>query len=755
MKLYPPYIEGKLPAFIKAAPKTKITIPFQLNPLVGVNDIDKMVLVLKTISGQQVRGVIEGEPYYVYEENNQDIFRGYVDFILPDKNTEWPTEINIGQHYKAQVAFKKGSDIGYYSSVGIIKCIAQPTCNIEGLKTNEVVANPFSFTGVYNYDSSADNEKLYSCCFNIYDEDYNVYDTSGDIVHSANKTDGKDTWELNKNLQPNKIYYVQYSYLTQSNYQGSTLKYPIIEGLFDSADKWYNDLVLEVEAKNESGKNIVKVKQPVRPPEKDKVLPVNGSYKIVRTSNESNYTDWVDLFEFSVADQYISKPLVWEDYFLTHGVKYKYAIQRYNPQGVRLERGCISVPVLADFDDMFLFDGERQLRLAFNPKVSSFKTTILENKVDTLGGSYPFFYRNGNVAYKEFPISALISINMDENFDFLDEKKVNQLLNLSDGDIASKRGSTPSKINKPLSRNTELSTDNIRMERNFKMEVLNWLNDGKPKLFRSAVEGNFLVRLMNVSLSPNDTLGRMIHTFNANAYEIDTCDIRSLLKKEAFKPKTQALDICTSEDIVITNTEYKLPYNTHYVSLTVTGAADPKIDKFYRKPTTLEWAKEVRFNPVNAVYGKATWKELPSLLDYGEGHQDETKYCVLVNENEVNRAYYNYIYKNSINLDSFEIKTPLTLEMAKVDSLNQAYYIHSITVEGASMEKTFIFYNPSLKEPIIFNGGRAQGKEEESGKETVLINERANVCTIENPHNLSYILHCYKIKGGAQINAVG
>ena len=52
MKLYPPYIEGKLPAFVKATPKTKITIPFQLNPLVGVNDIDKMVLVLKTISGQ-------------------------------------------------------------------------------------------------------------------------------------------------------------------------------------------------------------------------------------------------------------------------------------------------------------------------------------------------------------------------------------------------------------------------------------------------------------------------------------------------------------------------------------------------------------------------------------------------------------------------------------------------------------------------------------------------------------------------------
>jgi hypothetical protein len=62
---------------------------------------------------------------------------------------------------------------------------------------------------------------------------------------------------------------------------------------------------------------------------------------------------------------------------------------------------------------MFLFDGKKQLRIAFNPKVSSFKTTLQEAKIDTLGGKYPFFYRNGALAYKEFPISGLISINMD------------------------------------------------------------------------------------------------------------------------------------------------------------------------------------------------------------------------------------------------------------------------------------------------------------------------------------------------------
>jgi hypothetical protein len=70
-------------------------------------------------------------------------------------------------------------------------------------------------------------------------------------------------------------------------------------------------------------------------------------------------------------------------------------------------------PVIADFEDIFLYDGARQLKVRFNPKVSSFKNTVLETKVDTIGGKYPFIFRNGNVRYKEFPISGLISYLAD------------------------------------------------------------------------------------------------------------------------------------------------------------------------------------------------------------------------------------------------------------------------------------------------------------------------------------------------------
>jgi hypothetical protein len=69
---------------------------------------------------------------------------------------------------------------------------------------------------------------------------------------------------------------------------------------------------------------------------------------------------------------------------------------------------------------------------------------------------------------------------------------------------------------------------NIATERDFKLEVLEWLNNGEPKLFRSPTEGNYIVRLMNISLSPNDTLGRMLHTFSATAYEIAEWSFKNL-----------------------------------------------------------------------------------------------------------------------------------------------------------------------------------------------------------------------------------
>ena len=93
--------------------------------------------------------------------------------------------------------------------------------------------------------------------------------------------------------------------------------------------------------------------------------------------------------------------------------------------------------------------------------------------------------------------------------------------------------------NKPINKTSQLSMENIAAERNYKLEVYEWLTNGQLKLFRSPTEGNYVIRVMNVSLSPNDTLGRMLHSFSATGYEAADCDLESLIKNNLvnFEPE--------------------------------------------------------------------------------------------------------------------------------------------------------------------------------------------------------------------------
>jgi hypothetical protein len=72
-----------------------------------------------------------------------------------------------------------------------------------------------------------------------------------------------------------------------------------------------------------------------------------------------------------------------------------------------------------DYEDIYLSDEDHLLRVCFNPNISTFKPTILESKLETIGSKYPYMFRNGIVNYKEFAITGLISYLMDSDNVFL------------------------------------------------------------------------------------------------------------------------------------------------------------------------------------------------------------------------------------------------------------------------------------------------------------------------------------------------
>lgn len=194
---------------------------------------------------------------------------------------------------------------------------------------------------------------------------------------------------------------------------------------------------------------------------------------------------------------------VYEDYMVEQGYEYKYYLV---PDDTGLTSGAIAANIRPQWDSIILSDAAgKTLSIQYNPQVSSFKTTILEQKQDTLGNKYPFFLRSGDTYYKEIPLSGLISYQADKLNKF-------QAIGMPGLDTLTRKRTRDY---------TELSNyDEFYLERMYKRQVEEWLNNGEPKLLRTAAEGTFIVRLTNVSLSPMQQLGRRLHTFSATAYEI-------------------------------------------------------------------------------------------------------------------------------------------------------------------------------------------------------------------------------------------
>lgn len=364
-------------------------------------------------------------------------------------------------------------------------------------QTNMLV--PYSFP--YGGDSS---EKAYMYRFDVYDKDYNIIDTTDWQIHDSSTDleiyESHDIYKLRKDLSKNEIYYIQYRVRTSNNMEVASEEYRLVqwEGVGPSVD-----LEIKPILDFENGRVLVSLLGPKNEYGGEKFS--TGSFRIMRTSDESNYLHWEQIADFAIYGQKLST-YKYSDYNVKHGTNYIYSVQRYNEYDISSDR-IKTEKIFVDFEHAFLFDGERQLKIKYNPKVSSFKATKLEAKMDTIGSKYPFILRNGNVDYKEFPISGLISYKTDEDFCFVNKDFLIQ-------DVGT----------------IDLTGENITDERNFKMEVLKWLTNGKPKLFKSPGEGNFIIRLMNVSMTPNDTVNRMLHTFNGTAYEIAEFNYDNLVK---------------------------------------------------------------------------------------------------------------------------------------------------------------------------------------------------------------------------------
>jgi hypothetical protein len=203
-----------------------------------------------------------------------------------------------------------------------------------------------------------------------------------------------------------------------------------------------------------------------------------------------------------------------------------------------------------------LGEDNQQLKISLDEKVSSFKINVSESTTTTINSKFPYVTRVGESYYKSFNIDGLISFNMDDNASFLKKTDLSTLINASsyeaNGIYSSYNTDTFKRIlsiygtdlnSQLLARNhyeynlrngINLQSD-IIYEKYFRNKVIEFLMNGKPKLFKSPTEGNIIVVLTNISLTPNEQLKRLIYSFSATATEIADATIDNYAKYNFIK----------------------------------------------------------------------------------------------------------------------------------------------------------------------------------------------------------------------------
>lgn len=247
---------------------------------------------------------------------------------------------------------------------------------------------------------------------------------------------------------------------------------------------------------------------------------------------------------------------------------------------------------LMRMDSVFLTTKDHQLRLTGNVNVTALKKNTSDQFQTTIGSKYPFYSRHADINYRTFTLSGLVTLNFDPTGTFMRRGVEDNCLYWDTGDhsqmVILERdlyGTVQSSMSRrrmrqagypqqydtimQLGENNEKNSseyvpgpqteyDNylhrsiernvgdtrsdelVYMERKFREYVMNWLSDGRPKVFRSETEGNMIVMLSGISFTPEGKSGRMVYSMSGTVTEIADYSTEALMEYDLIPTKISA-----------------------------------------------------------------------------------------------------------------------------------------------------------------------------------------------------------------------
>lgn len=526
--LYPPVVDTYMPAFIADSPG-ECRIYFSLSKYNSLDSIKSVwVAVNNQFTNESVVFSGEGKnqigvkPFAKIETDNSRTGddKYYISLYNEDIIGGWA----LNQLYKVQIRFsdlaipddstltmswitQNESKFSEWSTVCLIQGILKPQVYINKFDDSEA-GSEVIFSSIDNTIAGQvkfeDEEQLESYVIKFYkqlDTENCLYDSG--TIYTNEYNPNEINYFVKYAFEEGEQYRMEFTYTTQSLYT-ETRNYDF--SIISVGGEMLNAKIT-AEQDEQEGRIIVRVTSDV-----DRFF---GNLTIRRSSSETGFTLWEDVHTTEVRSEGFLD-FTWYDYTVESGIFYKYCVQKRNSYGDRGLIIPIKEPVMVTLQDMFLTRAGQQLKIKFNPQISSFKRTVSESLTQTLGSKYPFIKRNSNVGYRQFSISGLISHFSDEEELFCSKDELyrqSKDLYLTYND--------ENRINE---------YNDFSLEKTFREKVQDFLYEHNVKLFRSPSEGNILVKLMDINFTPERTLGRMVYSFSATAYEIDEINFTNFEK---------------------------------------------------------------------------------------------------------------------------------------------------------------------------------------------------------------------------------
>ena len=574
--LYPPILDGYIPAI--AGNSTNIVVPFTFSKFNAaaaqtyIEDPDFTVHATVSESVSNMSAVDSTTDYAatgIILDLKPEAVVGKTDLYkvtIPRTNLEI---LSIGKKYKIQLRFSSkkfqgsgsnkqadwisanASYFSEWSTICIMKYTSVPTIQFK----NPIAASYQSHSEIIpitnypnenalfygNFETTDPEEYLISYRIKLYSDQAKtiLYDDSGEVEVNLNF---KNTFnfELKKDMENNETYYADFTYTTNNFYQAEyhfsiEVKLSIItcDLVIDTIDfnNTYNNFT-SISLEEDDGRVALFVKLKPQPEGSEPTSYTPGAvYRIKRYNSKDLFQQSEIIGGFTIGDISSSTGVIGPIYddTIESGVYYKYGIQKMVDISTKTYTALNKTnELIRMFDFSFLvgynkkLKRKQQLKLTFNQTIDNFSIVVNDSQLTTLGGKYPFVTRNGNTEYKQFPINGLISFNMDENKLFVDEIDI--------------YGSQELK-NKYQQYNREHNIGLLNdafYEKRFRDFVLDFLYEDNVKLYKSLSEGNLLIRIINITCTPNQQLNRLIYSFSGTALEISDATLENYGKYKIF-----------------------------------------------------------------------------------------------------------------------------------------------------------------------------------------------------------------------------